>query len=124
MFEGAFLELISLNSKKVFTKEQAEELLPLIFHFTEKSQLAVKNFSNQIKSLRGVDSEKVLELENSLQGEIEKWNQKMKRLGTNPKGVWLADFDSGQGYFCWKYPETKIQFWHGYEEGFTRRIEL
>lgn len=118
------MELVSLDCKKVFTKSEAEDLLPLVFHFTEKSQILVKNISNQIKALRGIDQSKVIELENELQLVIEKWNQKMKRLGANPKGVWLADFDSGSGYYCWKYPEVKIRFWHGYEEGFTRRIEL
>jgi hypothetical protein len=52
---------------------------------------------------------------------VEKWNNKMIRLGGRPKGVWLADFDNGQGYFCWKFPETDILHTHGYNEGFTGR---
>gem|GEM_PF-5934521 len=55
---------------------------------------------------------------------IEKWQKKVERLGGEPQGLWIVDFDNGQGYFCWKFPEAKIGFWHGYEDGFSKRIAL
>jgi hypothetical protein len=34
----------------------------------------------------------------------------------------MADFDNGEGFYCWKYPEIKINHWHGYQDGFSGRI--
>jgi len=35
-----------------------------------------------------------------------------------------VDFDSGAGYYCWKWPEESLSFFHGYQEGFAGRIRL
>ena len=48
----------------------------------------------------------------------------MRSLGLEIKGLWLVDFDSGAGYYCWKYPEPAIDHFHGYEEGFAGRLPL
>ena len=34
------------------------------------------------------------------------------------------DFDKGDGYYCWKYPEPALNHFHGYEEGFGGRLSL
>ena len=46
----------------------------------------------------------------------------MEALGAEVKGVWLVDFDNGSGYYCWRWPETAIDHFHGYEEGFERPL--
>ena len=56
--------------------------------------------------------------------EIEEWNAKVRKLGTVPKGLWCVDLDSGDGYFCWKFPENEINYWHDYYSGFASRISL
>src|SRR5438045_3726832 len=40
------------------------------------------------------------------------------------KGLWLVDFDSGAGYYCWHYPEPALEYFHGYDEGFPGRVKL
>ena len=40
------------------------------------------------------------------------------------KGLWLVDFDSGDGYWCWAYPEDDLGYWHSYEGGFGARVPL
>jgi hypothetical protein len=35
-----------------------------------------------------------------------------------------VDFDAGDGYFCWKYPEAEALHWHEYKSGFPGRISL
>ena len=36
------------------------------------------------------------------------WTRDMEMLGVVVKGLWLIDFDSGEGYYCWKYPEPAV----------------
>ena len=43
-------------------------------------------------------------------------------LGVEVKGLWLADFDSGDGYYyCWQLGEDDIEHFHRYETGFAGR---
>ena len=55
---------------------------------------------------------------------IVEWQTKIQKLGGTPNGHWVVDFDSGDGYFCWKYPEPQIDFWHHYRDGFSKRVKL
>jgi hypothetical protein len=48
----------------------------------------------------------------------------MEALGAEVKGVWLVDFDNGSGYYCWRWPETTVDHFHSYEEGFGGRSRI
>jgi hypothetical protein len=46
-------------------------------------------------------------------------------LGVLVKGMWLVDFDSGDGiYYCWQHPEPTIEYFHDYGSGFAGRRPL
>jgi len=55
---------------------------------------------------------------------VTEWAESILRLGIEVKGLWLVDFDSGGGYYCWQYPEPALEHFHGYEEGFGGRVKL
>jgi hypothetical protein len=55
---------------------------------------------------------------------IERWQREMEALGAEVKGVWLVDFDNGSGYYCWRWPETTVDHFHTYEEGFGGRSRI
>lgn len=52
------------------------------------------------------------------------WVREMEALGVEVKGAWLVDFDNGRGYFCWRWPERELAYFHGYEEGFAGRTRI
>ena len=52
------------------------------------------------------------------------WARAMEALGLEVKGLWLVDFDNGSGYYCWRWPETELAYFHGYEEGFAGRVRI
>lgn len=52
---------------------------------------------------------------------IMQWVERIHRLGGIAKGLWLVDFDTGQGYLCWAYPEEKVEHFHHYDDGFKNR---
>ena len=117
-------KIFSPQQHRIFTTTDARELLPLVYHITEAAHQKVKKMLNRLEAARGRDLQLTNEIEEAIQKEITRWQNKLKRLGLVPKGMWLADFDSGQGYYCWKYPEKEIRYWHGYKDGFTGRIEI
>ena len=55
---------------------------------------------------------------------VQEWADELRTLGLEIKGLWLVDFDSGAGYYCWKYPEQSLNHFHSYEEGFAGRLPL
>ena len=103
---------------------QARELLPLIYHITQSSHGRVKKLVNQLEAFKNANKDKAEELEKEINSQIGIWQEKIQKLGAHPKGLWLVDFDKGDGYFCWKFPENDILFWHGYQDGFSGRIEI
>jgi hypothetical protein len=114
--------VIEINRKKVFMRHEVSKLLPLIYRLTEASQQEAGKIINFIEAHADKKCLAVLELEARLNEIVTRWQVKIEKLGGEPKGLWLADFDKGDGYFCWKFPETEICFWHGYQDGFTGRI--
>lgn len=116
--------IFELNIRKTFTIAEARSLLPLIYRVTEEAAKEVKALVNQLKALGDKPSLRTQEIESEINFIVEKWNLKIQKLGANPKGLWLADFDNGNGFYCWKFPETDICFGHGYNEGYTGRTPL
>jgi hypothetical protein len=55
---------------------------------------------------------------------VDRWVREMEALGLEVKGLWLVDFDSGSGFYCWRWPETELAFFHGYDEGFAGRVPI
>jgi hypothetical protein len=113
--------IFEISAKRIFSLAQAQDLLPVIYRITETAQAKVKSLINQLESVKSSNPTTASSLELAINSEVDRWQQKMEKLGVCPKGLWLADFDNGTGYYCWKFPETSIGFWHGYQEGYTGR---
>jgi regulator of sirC expression with transglutaminase-like and TPR domain len=109
---GAELVVLTSPQKKIFTLEEARSLLPRVKEITSD---AVFKFA------RLAEGE---ETEEERQGVVGDWAREILALGAEIKGLWLVDFDSGAGYYCWKYPEASLEYFHGYEEGFAGRLPL
>jgi len=101
------------ETKRIFTLEEACALLPQV---RERTSEAVERFASLGEGDEAVEEER--------QAILSEWAQQMTELGVEIKGLWLVDFDSGAGYYCWKYPEASLEFFHGYDEGFAGRLRL
>jgi regulator of sirC expression with transglutaminase-like and TPR domain len=98
---------------KVFTLEEARALLPRV---REQTSEAVRRYASLGEGGDAADEER--------QKILSEWARELSRLGVEIKGLWLVDFDSGAGYYCWKYPEGALEYFHGYDEGFAGRLPL
>lgn len=116
------IEIINRIQGRHFSLDEAQELLPLVYRITEESAREVKYLMACVDALPDKKSERAFDIQNQINRIIEKWQNKLEKLGVRPKGLWLADFDNSSGYYCWKFPETKILHKHGYQDGFTGRI--
>lgn len=98
--------------KKIFSYEQAAELLPVVQQMTDDAVARVDALDEA--SATSDDYQRI----------VRQWADAVTGLGIDVKGVWLIDFDTGSGYYCWKYPEESLQYYHGYEDGFQGRVKL
>ena len=103
---------IPSEEKRIFTLAQAREMLPRVRQITSEAAARYDSL--------GEDPE----TEEQRQELVREWVRRLSTLGVEIKGLWLVDFDSGAGYYCWKYPEPSLDFFHGYEEGFAGRLPL
>lgn len=122
--ENNIIQLGSELKKRIFQISEAHDLLPLIYRITETAQKEVKLLINKLEAIKDINPAKAKDFEGQINVIVERWQQKIQRLGASPKGLWLADFDNGTGYYCWKFPETKISHWHGYNDGFSGRMPI
>jgi hypothetical protein len=101
-------------ARRVFTFDEAARLLPDVRRMTEAAYQAVEALSTRGGEKGTAEADAI----------ITRWAHDVMSLGIDVKGVWLVDFDNGAGYYCWKYPEEGLQFFHTYEEGFRGRTRI
>lgn len=117
-------QIIEINRRGVFSLEEAECILPVIYRITKTYSEKVDELIERLESMTTLNEELSIALEDEANQMIEDWQAKVQKLGAEPKGLWLVDFDSGDGYFCWKYPEPRIEYWHKYTDGFSKRVHV
>lgn len=111
--EGAELVAGAPAEKHIFTFDEAKSLLPKVKEITSDAVFRYARLG-----------EASSESEEERQGIVRDWAREILSLGVVIKGLWLVDFDSGAGYYCWKYPESSLEYFHGYDEGFSGRLPL
>ncbi|MEI6592965.1 MAG: DUF2203 domain-containing protein [Holophagaceae bacterium] len=110
---------------RIFTLEEARSLLPQVQTTTEPVfHLAASLAEELSKAEEAGDEDRMTELRERLHTLVQSWQQAMQDLEADVKGLWLVDFDSGDGYWCWAYPETTLDHWHSYEGGFRSRMPI
>ncbi len=96
--------------RKIFSYEEAAALLPEVRQITDDAVERIDALPD--------------EASDEQQRVVEEWAASIMQLGIEVKGLWLIDFDNGSGYYCWKHPEPSLQYFHGYDEGFSGRVKL
>ncbi len=89
----------------IFSLEQARALLPQVKHLTADAVRRAESLASQLHGLAEDDPQHV-SLSASLREVVDGWADEVRALGLEAKGLWLVDFDNGQGYYCWSYPEA------------------
>lgn len=116
--------VITINQARTFSLLDAEEILPVVRRITHEWAQKVETLIARLEAKSPEQLTAIEQLEAEINSGIQMWHEKVKKLGATPKGLWLVDFDSGEGYYCWKYPEVRITHWHSYGDGFSGRVPI
>jgi hypothetical protein len=110
-------------SDKRWTLESARELIPDVRARTSRAVEEAEALAEE-RALHRTGAPERAALEERIEAVVARWAREMEALGLEVKGLWLVDFDSGSGYYCWQWPEERLEYYHGYEEGFAGRARI
>ncbi len=117
-------QLVAINRTRIFSLDDAQRVLPVILRISESAQKEVDFLTRCLRTLPSASVDRDQELRQQIDSVVEVWESKISKLGAIPKGLWMADFDNGEGYWCWKLPEAQISHKHGYQDGFSGRKSI
>lgn len=110
--------VIPIHSRRIFSKDEAENLLPVIRRITEKVSEEVSELQEQIRFVPHTES-LYKRLYSQIDLAVRRWSIKVSKLGCEPRGVWLVDFDAGDGWFTWRLGDESVAFFHSHEASKT-----
>jgi hypothetical protein len=111
------------DNRPIFSLQQALDMLPHIKHMTADAVRRAESLVSQLNGLQEEDPEHAT-LSAALREVVNGWAEQVHSLGLEAKGLWLVDFDNGEGYYCWCYPEETVAHYHGYDDGFVGRTRI
>jgi hypothetical protein len=111
------------SSPRQWSYDEALATFPVVRDLTESAVRQVEALANELRSSDEMN-ERRSELEATHQQIVEQWRREVESLGCVVKGLWLVDWDSGDGFFCWQYPEPSLAHFHDYDSGFAGRVPI
>lgn len=120
MSANSVFQIVADSDPRAFSLQEAEALFPLVRRLTQQAYVELEPVRRKLESLLPTNPA-LLQVEQQYEAIVKHWVGKMERLGLVVKGLWLVDFDTGDGYLCWKFPELKLGHYHSYAHGFSDR---
>ncbi|MBX7231987.1 MAG: DUF2203 family protein [Bdellovibrionales bacterium] len=117
-------ELIAIRGNRLFSFSQAQQVLPIIRRITGRFFEPVENLIHQLERSKDSPAVNLRDLEAKLDSLILEWHRKVIKLGGQPKGLWMVDFNSGDGYYSWSYPEMELEYWRKHNTRFEERGKI
>jgi hypothetical protein len=109
--------------RRTFSLGDATRLLPSVKLVTAEAAREAETLASQLRRHSESDP-RYQAISEQLSDVVNRWASRIQDLQLEPKGLWLVDFDNGEGYYCWQYPEDAITHFHGYDDGFAGRMKI
>src|SRR4030067_556688 len=99
-------QIMARDETRVFTLAEAEALFPLVRAITEAAWRDLDPVRRKLEAMAPVNPQ-IHEIEQLYESIVKRWMAKMTRLGLVVKGLWLVDFDTGDGHLWWECSEVQ-----------------
>lgn len=98
-----------MDRAKVYTHEEAEELLPLLMVIAQKTKKELNNYQAQLNYFKN-RQDKTIEFQNKMNATVQLWSDKMRRLGVVPLSLCKVRINGESMQYFWEYPENRL-YW-------------
>jgi hypothetical protein len=112
-----------IGTRRLFSLTEARQLLPSVKEMTAEAVRQAEVIADAIDDTEDDDPRRAV-LGAELKTVVDGWSARIREMGLETKGLWLVDFDNGEGYYCWQHPESSVSHFHGYEDGFAGRMKI
>lgn len=99
--------IFPLNQTKVFSQDEAHELVPLLMHISAKTKRELNALNSQLSFLK-THSEKAESIQEKINISLQAWSDKVRRLGAIPVSLCKVRIPGEENSFLWEYPEKKL----------------
>jgi len=99
--------LTKLTEPRVFTHEEALELMPLLMVITARTKKEINNLNAQLAYFKN-RQDKTTDLQDRISASIQTWSEKIRRLGAVPVSLAKVKIPGENGQYYWEYPEPKL----------------
>jgi hypothetical protein len=106
-------EIIPILHARTFSQEEAENLLPYVRRITASAAAEAEKITDQLRFIPR-DEPIFNRLSTDLDLVIRRWAIKIKKLGLRPSGIWIVDFDAGEGWFSWRLGDESVSFFNAH----------
>ena len=95
------------SSSNKMSLNDADSLLSLITTITRRTKQEINVINSQAEYFKG-QAIKTSELQNKINTVIQKWSDKMNKLGLTPIAMFKVQFDLQEGTYYWEFPEMRL----------------
>ncbi len=108
---------------QIFTLDEAREMLPLVSKITAAAVQELEPVQKRLRRSLACDP-RLPAIEARYEHIVRRWIGKIERLGLAARGLWWVDFDTGEGFVCWRYPEIRLDYFHDYGDKPSERRRI
>lgn len=102
-------EIIRILRPRQFTEEEAQGLLPTVKRITVHAAMEAEKITDQLRFIPR-DEPIFNRLSSELDLVIRRWAIKISKLGLKPSGIWIVDFDAGEGLYTWRLGDEQVSY--------------
>ncbi len=107
--ESNVLNIYPLNTKHVFGEDDAYDLVNLFLGISATAKKKINGLNSRLEYFQA-QPEKADAVQMELNTEIQKWSDKMRRLGGTPIELYKVKIPTESGYYLWEFPSAEIEF--------------
>jgi hypothetical protein len=98
------------ENQKLFSEDEAYELVSLFIAITSKTKNEVNALNSQLDFFKGQPS-KADDIQFKINMAMQKWSEKVRRLGGIPIAVYKVKVPaSGGRFFIWEFPKSTLEY--------------
>ncbi|MFT5571894.1 MAG: hypothetical protein ACI9FR_000815 [Cryomorphaceae bacterium] len=109
--------------KRVFNLSEAQKQFPFVQSITQKHQQELSPLQQRLSKMLSNDPRRNA-LERDYESVVHRWRTKIEQLGASVSGLWIVEFNLGEGCLSWRHPELSLNYFRSHHASFAERVVL